>query len=70
MQQTTEDDESVNSMDTTESTKLREIDVTNLSDEAKLNIECDKLAGDVTEYAKNNPHRTSYRCHMRDQRQC
>ena len=54
--QETEDDSDCDSLATTESTKLKEIDETKLSDEAKLNIECDKLAGEVTKYAKDHPH--------------
>ena len=52
-----EDDGSVDSLATTESTSNRNkrVDIATLSDEAKMNIACDELAGEATAWAIEHP---------------
>jgi len=54
---TQEDDGSVDSLATTESTSNRNkrVDIATLSDEAKMNIACDELAGEATAWAIEHP---------------
>ena len=50
-----EEESDCDSLATTESTKLKEIDLSKLKDEALMNIACDELAGEVTAAAIEAP---------------